>query len=71
MTQQIHSFRASGVRFFQAACVFASDLSATRKSVGVLCTGPHVRVLLSFIVSSMIDHNAEIDNAMQCRSSRA
>jgi hypothetical protein len=52
MTQQIHSFRASGVRFFQAACVFVSDLSAMRKSVGALCTGPGLRVLLSFIVSS-------------------
>ena len=28
MTQQIHSFRASGVRFLQAACVFASEQSA-------------------------------------------
>lgn len=51
-TQQIHSFRASGVRSFQAACVFASDLSAMRKSVGDLCTGPGLPVLLSFIVSS-------------------
>jgi hypothetical protein len=50
MTQQIHSFRANGVRSFQAACVFA-ELSAMRKSVGVLCTGPGLPVLLSFIVS--------------------
>ena len=52
MTQQIHSFRDSGVRCFQAACVFAFELSAMRKSVGVLCTGPSLPVLLSFIVSS-------------------
>jgi len=52
MTQQIHSFRANGVRSFHAACVFASELSAMRKSVGVLCTGPGLPVLLSFIVSS-------------------
>jgi hypothetical protein len=52
MTQQIHSFRASGVRPFQAACVFVSDLSAMRKSVGVLCMGPGLPVLVSLIVSS-------------------
>jgi hypothetical protein len=52
MTQQIHSFRASGVRPFQAACVFVSDLSAMRKSGGVLCMGPGLPVLLSLIVSS-------------------
>jgi hypothetical protein len=52
MTQQIHSFRISGVRSFQAACTFASELSAMRKSVGVLCKGPGLPVFISFIVSS-------------------
>jgi hypothetical protein len=45
MTQQIHSFRASGVRSFQAACVVACAPMASRKSAGILCTGPG---LLSF-----------------------
>lgn len=40
MTQQIHSFRASGVRSFQAARVAGSKLRALRISPGVLCTGP-------------------------------
>lgn len=40
MTQQIHSFRASGVRAFQAALVVASEPRALHKSAGVLCTGP-------------------------------
>ena len=46
-TQQIHSFRASGVRSFQAAFVVASEPRALRKSAGVLCTGPD---LLSFFI---------------------
>jgi hypothetical protein len=40
MTQQIHSFRANGVRSFQAACVVASELRALRRSAGALCRGP-------------------------------
>jgi hypothetical protein len=40
MTQQIHSFRASGVRSFQAALVVASEPRALHKSAGVLCTRP-------------------------------
>jgi hypothetical protein len=47
VTQQIHSFRASGVKSFQAACVVASKPRAFRKSAGVLCTGP---ALLSVFV---------------------
>lgn len=46
VTQQIHSFRASGVRSSQAARTVASEPSAKRKSVGVLWTGPGLRVLL-------------------------
>src|SRR5580700_9878283 len=49
MTQQIHSFRASGVSSCQAACVVASERSAIRKSVGVLCTGLGLPALLPFI----------------------
>jgi|HubBroStandDraft_6_1064221.scaffolds.fasta_scaffold211044_3 hypothetical protein len=45
MTQQIHSFRASGVRSFQAA--LASEPRASHKSAGVLCTGPD---LLPFFI---------------------
>jgi hypothetical protein len=40
MIQQIHSFRASGVRSLQTACVVASELIALRRSAGVLCRGP-------------------------------
>jgi hypothetical protein len=47
MTQQIHSFRASGVRSFQAACVVAFELRAVRISPGILCTGP---ALVSFLI---------------------
>jgi hypothetical protein len=50
MTQQIHSFRASGVRSFQAACVVASEPRALLKSAGVLCTGPG---LLSFFIITL------------------
>jgi hypothetical protein len=51
MTQQVHSFRASGVKSSQAARVIASELSALRKSVGVLCKGPSALVLTWFIYS--------------------
>jgi len=51
VTQQIHSFRASGVKSFQAARFFVPELSAMRKSFGVLCMGPGLPVSLSFIVS--------------------
>lgn len=47
MIQQIHSLRASGVRSLHAARI-SSELSAIRKSVGVLCTGPTLIVLFSF-----------------------
>ena len=40
LTQQIHSFRANGVKSFQAACAAASEPMALRKSGGVLCRGP-------------------------------
>jgi hypothetical protein len=40
INQQVHSFRASGVRFSQAARVIGFELSALRKSVEVLCNGP-------------------------------
>lgn len=40
MIQQIHSFRASGVRSFQAALVAVFEPTALHKSAGVLCTGP-------------------------------
>jgi hypothetical protein len=51
MTQQIHSFLASGVKAFQAARVVAAEHNARRKSAGVLCTGPGLTVLLSFIIT--------------------
>ena len=47
VTQQTHSFRASGVRSFQAACVAASELRALRKSAGALCTGPGLVLLFA------------------------
>lgn len=53
MTQQVHSLRASGVRSSQAARVISSEVSATRKSVGVLCRGPGSLVLLWFIAPSL------------------
>jgi hypothetical protein len=52
MTQQIHSFRASGVRSFQAARVVACERSAKVKSAGALCTGPGLTVLISFMALS-------------------
>jgi hypothetical protein len=45
MTQQIHSFRASGVRLSQAACVVASEASASDKSAGLLCKLPDLLLL--------------------------
>ena len=54
MTQQIHLFRASGVKSFQAACVFVSEVIAMRKSVGFLCNGAGLPVLRSFIVTATI-----------------
>jgi hypothetical protein len=40
MVQQIHSLRASGVMSSQAASALASDMSASRRSAGSLCTTP-------------------------------
>ncbi len=51
MIQQIHSFRASGVRSFQDAFVVGSESMALHKSAGVLCTGPG---LLSFFTLESI-----------------
>jgi hypothetical protein len=45
MTQQIHSFRARGVSLSQAACVVASDASASDKSPGILCKLPDLLLL--------------------------
>jgi hypothetical protein len=50
ITQQIHSFRASGVKSFQAARVVASESRALRKSNGVLCTGPGLLSFLSIML---------------------
>ena len=50
MTQQIHSFRASGVRSFQAARIVASESRALRKSTGVLWTGPGLLSLFIVIL---------------------
>lgn len=49
MTQQIHSFRISGVRSFQAAFAFALEVSAMRKSVGDLCAGPDLPAFVLFM----------------------
>ena len=38
VTQQIHSFRASGVKLAQRSLTAASDLMASRKSAGNLWT---------------------------------
>src|SRR5579884_2033313 len=40
VTQHIHSLRARGVRFSQAANAFESEVKASRKSAGTLCTTP-------------------------------
>jgi hypothetical protein len=40
VTQQIHSFRASGVRLFQAVFVASDESTAFFRSAGILCTGP-------------------------------
>jgi hypothetical protein len=52
MTQQTHSFRASGVRSFQAACVVASEPRALRISAGVLCAGPGLVLLFAITLRS-------------------
>ena len=49
MTQQIHSFRASGVRSLQAARAVAPELRAARISLGILCTGPGLVWFFSII----------------------
>jgi hypothetical protein len=36
MTQQIHSFRANGVRSFQASAISGSEVNAARRSGGIL-----------------------------------
>ena len=50
MTQQIHSFRARGVRSLQAACAVASELSVLRRSAGALCRGAALLMLFTIIV---------------------
>src|SRR3989344_7036850 len=40
MTQQIHSLRASGVMSSHNARTFPEEVSAFRKSSGILCTTP-------------------------------
>ena len=47
MAQQIHSLRASGVRLSHAASAFGSEVKASRKSAGTLCTTPSE---ISFLV---------------------
>ena len=54
MTQQIHSFRASGVRSCQAARAAAPELRAARISPGSLCTGPG---LVSFFTIVCLSHH--------------
>jgi len=39
VTQQIHSLRASGVIFSQVDCAFGEEISASLRSLGILCTG--------------------------------
>src|SRR6516162_5746256 len=52
MTQQIHSFRASGVRSLQAACAVAAELRALRRSAGTVCSGPGLVSLLTIMLSA-------------------
>src|SRR5687767_440160 len=46
VTQHIHSLRARGVRSSHIASAARSDVRASRKSVGTLCTTPGEIVLL-------------------------
>jgi hypothetical protein len=40
VTRHIHSLRASGVISFHMAFAFGTELMASRKSAGILCTAP-------------------------------
>lgn len=51
VTQQIHSFRASGVMAAQRLLAATSDSMALRKSDGSLWTGPLVVVLVDMYAS--------------------
>lgn len=50
ITQQIHSFRASGVISSHTACAFGTEASAFFKSAGSVCTIPVAVALLIFLV---------------------
>jgi hypothetical protein len=51
ITQQIHSFRASGVRLFQAAWVAGVESTARRKSAGIVCMGAGLLVFFRVMVT--------------------
>jgi hypothetical protein len=51
VTQQIHSFRASGVKLFQVIYVAASWRRASLISLGILCAGPS---LLTFFTITLV-----------------
>jgi hypothetical protein len=51
ITQQIHSFRASGVRSSHRSMADGSDSRALRKSAGTSCTTP---VAIAFLVMVII-----------------
>jgi hypothetical protein len=57
MTQQIHSLRASGVRSFHFTSALGSEVNASRKSAGTLCTTP-VAIFRAFfrMISSLITY---------------
>jgi hypothetical protein len=54
VTQQIHSFRASGVMSFHATFVAALDAMAFCKSAGNLCTTPAAMSFLFISIQSLV-----------------
>ena len=61
-TQQIHSFRASGVKPFHFTIALGLDVSAFRKSAGTLCTTP---VAIALLLMGLLAHRPEVrENSM-------
>ena len=50
ITQQIHSLRASGVMSSHFAHAAGSEMRTSRKSAGILCTGPAEIVFLAMVL---------------------
>ena len=67
-TQQIHSFRASGVISSHFARATASEMRTFRKSAGTRCTAPAeiAFLLTNFILHRLVPRPAFLSRARQC-----